>query len=344
MDALRATLLCSLLYFSPCPVLCEQALPEDDPEERVLRRHAAFLNELSDRRRLNSFFQNEQSIFYGVPIRYVNSSRGNLTFARRDLVTVGRIPIVFARVYDSSLRTGSDLGPGWHLSLAEYMIRHADGTLTYVDDSASELALVRSAGGYALARPGPTDIASIEAQGNAILVIRRDGWNKRFRQIGDRFLLTAMRDRHGNALNIHYDGERLSRIEGENGRFVAVERDPSGRIRRITDDQRRSVVYAYEPRGQLQRVIDLGGNPWQYEYDRLGRLERVIDPRNLTTATASFDAANRVRKVAILGAEYAYRYGAGDTFITDHANRLTRVSHNRDGIATFAHQSEWPDQ
>jgi hypothetical protein len=38
-----------------------------------------------------------------VQVGYVNVGRGNLTFVRRDLVTVGRIPLVLARVYDSSL-------------------------------------------------------------------------------------------------------------------------------------------------------------------------------------------------------------------------------------------------
>ena len=50
----------------------------EDIAERVIRSHATFLNEISDRRRVNSIFPNEQSSLYGVPIRYVNSSRGNL--------------------------------------------------------------------------------------------------------------------------------------------------------------------------------------------------------------------------------------------------------------------------
>jgi hypothetical protein len=35
-------------------------LPEDNRAERIARSHAKFLNELSDRRRLNTFFPNEQ--------------------------------------------------------------------------------------------------------------------------------------------------------------------------------------------------------------------------------------------------------------------------------------------
>lgn len=142
MNALRRILLCSVCRFGVCLAPNAQTPTEKAASERVLRDHVEFLNELSDRRRLNTFFPNEQSVFYGVPIRYVNSSRGNLTFVRRDMVTVGRIPIVLARVYDSSLQSGSDFGPGWRLSLAETIARSSDGTLSYVDDSASELTLI----------------------------------------------------------------------------------------------------------------------------------------------------------------------------------------------------------
>ena len=58
MNALRRILFCSLFYVAVCPLLYGQALSDEDPAERVLRNHAGFLNELSDRRRLNSFFPN----------------------------------------------------------------------------------------------------------------------------------------------------------------------------------------------------------------------------------------------------------------------------------------------
>lgn len=48
------------------------------------------LNELSERRRVNTFFVNEQSISNGVQKGFVNVGTGNLTFIRHDLVTVGR--------------------------------------------------------------------------------------------------------------------------------------------------------------------------------------------------------------------------------------------------------------
>ncbi len=335
MNTLTRWLLISLSLLAACPVLRGQAAsPEQNPAERVIRNHAAYLNELSDRRRLNTFFPNEQSAFYGVPIRYVNSYRGNFTFVRRDLVTADRIPIVLARVYDSSIRTDSGFGPGWHLSLAETMVRHPNDTVSYVDDSASELILVRRGSGYAPRDPGPTDIASIEARDDALRVIYRSGWTKQFKRNADRFVLVAIRDPHGNTLTLRYRDKQLSRIEAQNGRFVAVEWDQSERIGHIADDQGRAVSYAYDGLGRLEAVTDLGGNRWRYEYDHLGRLKRVIDPRNVTTLEAAFDSDSRARSVQILGAQYQYKYEEAGTLITDEANRVTRISHNRYGIAT----------
>jgi YD repeat-containing protein len=49
---------------------------------------------------------------------------------------------------------------------------------------------------------------------------------------------------------------------------------------------------------------------------------------------SSFDSKRRVAKVAILGSEYSYKYATTDTFVTDDANRVTRLSHNGDGLTT----------
>src|SRR5436190_1240727 len=77
------------------------------------------VSELTGRARANVYFPNPQSIFNGVQVSFVNVGKGNLTFQRRDMVTSGVIPLVFARVYDSSSAGSVDFGPGWMLSAAE---------------------------------------------------------------------------------------------------------------------------------------------------------------------------------------------------------------------------------
>src|SRR5688572_17108425 len=114
------------------------------PTEEVSPRRAQstaesalhIVNELSNRRRLTTFFANEQSPFHGVQINYVNVGRGNLTFLNRDLVRLDRIPIVAGRVYDSRLEGESDFGAGWKLSVVE-VIRHRGNALHYIDAAGS---------------------------------------------------------------------------------------------------------------------------------------------------------------------------------------------------------------
>lgn len=185
-----------------------------------------------------------------------------------------------------------------------------------------------------LAGSAPTDIASVDALGEAIRITHRSGWIKAFTQIEGRFRLTAIHDRYGNILKLHYSGKKLSWIEGQSGRFVAIERYDSGRVRRVTDDQRREVSYAYDRRGRLETVTDLGGNRWRHEYDAVGHLQRVIDPRDVTIVEAAFDSKHRARMAEVLGTAYHYDYQEEATLITDEARRVTRVSHNRYGMAT----------
>jgi YD repeat-containing protein len=324
----------ALIFLSAFSSLAAENQAEDGFAERVIRSHATFLNEISDRRRVNSIFPNEQSPLYGVPIRYVNSSRGNLTFVRRDLVSIGHLPVVVARVYDSTLRHGTDFGAGWRLAAEETITRQSDGEIIYVDDSGSKIALVRAGGGYVLRDSTPTDITSIRADGRGVRISLRSGWSKEFSRLRDSFVLTTVRDAHGNALSFIYQGAQLNRIQGQNGRFVQIERNRFGRIARVTDDQGRHVVYGYDGRGRLETVTDFGGNAWRYEYDRAGLLQRIIDPRNAEIMLVAYDSRDRARSVRILGAQYRYGYAGRETAIEDEAKRVTRVAHDRNGIAT----------
>jgi hypothetical protein len=93
-----------------------------------LDQYVEQVSELSSRARANVYFANPQSVFRGVQVNFVDVGAGNLTFLRRDLVAAGRIPLVFARVYDSSGKGSVDFGPGWSLSAAE--------SITVSDDKA----------------------------------------------------------------------------------------------------------------------------------------------------------------------------------------------------------------
>lgn len=67
MSTIAARLLGLVVALTVGGWLAAETPPAVDPAERVLRDHAKFLNEVSDRRRLNSLFANEQSPLYGCP-------------------------------------------------------------------------------------------------------------------------------------------------------------------------------------------------------------------------------------------------------------------------------------
>lgn len=305
-----------------------------DPYERVLRDHAEFLNELSNRRRVNTLFQNEQSVFYGLQFRFVNSSRGNLTFVRRDLVSIGRVPIVVGRVYDSMNRTDAGFGPGWRLSLMESVSESSDNSFRYVDDSGSEIFLERRGSSLALLNPGPTNLASATISDSSLEIVTSAGWSKSFRRINDRYLLESIRDGYGNELTLHYAGDKLARVLASNGRFVAIEWNTSGQISHVIDDQGRKVAYQYDDQGLLRVVIDIGGNEWRCNYDEHGRLRRALDPQGVPILEVQSDERHRATAVRLLGSEYRYRYENARTIIQDEAGRTAFALYNQFGITT----------
>src|SRR5260370_8404621 len=123
-------------------------------------------SEFSSRARANVYFPNPQSIFNGVQVSFINVGTGNLTFLRRDMVASGRIPIVLARVYDSSSNGSVEFGLGWRLSAAE-TISLENRKARLCTESGSVIAFVASGKGIfqfqkkppseypALRRPAP---------------------------------------------------------------------------------------------------------------------------------------------------------------------------------------------
>ena len=115
--------------------------PGKDSEER-LAYFAYLLEELDVRRRLQFLFPNPQSIFDGVSLGFVQTSSGNLTFERRDLVVIGEETILASRIHDSRNDLNFGFGPGWQLNLAE-TLNVEDDRVIYQDDNGAKHAFKR---------------------------------------------------------------------------------------------------------------------------------------------------------------------------------------------------------
>ncbi|MCJ8273108.1 MAG: DUF6531 domain-containing protein, partial [Psychrosphaera sp.] len=326
-----------LTFVSVLVAFPAQANNSIDNQTRIAT-HVQSLNELTEHRRINRFFKNEQTIKYGLPMGYVNTGKGNVSFVLRDLVATTHLPIIIARVYDSSLSKGGDFGQGWQLSLAETIIPQQDGSLLYVDDSASRWHIVTSQTGYTLAKGEVSDITKIDfLTGQELQISYQSGWTKIFSLIGNRYRLTHIDDAFGNRIALAYTTthHRLIKITGQNGRFVDISRDEQGRIIAATDDLKRQVSYHYNEKNHLASVSDLGQNQWHYRYNGQGLLKKVRDPEGQIAASFTYGANHKTTKANVRGAKHRYHYGNhNQTTVTDQNNNATTLVQNKDGITT----------
>lgn len=155
---------------------------ERDELRSEVAEYLHLLNEFSERRRADVLFPNDQTPTYGVPLSFVNVGRGNATFKRVDLAVVGRIPLIAARIYDSSLDQGADFGPGWRLSIAETIREAKDGLLVYTDGTASRISFRRTAGGLEPVPAGPWAPGLQQTATDQILLRTANGTTKTFTQ------------------------------------------------------------------------------------------------------------------------------------------------------------------
>src|SRR5258708_3835841 len=298
-----------------------------------LQQYVSYLQEFSQRRRANSFFTNTQSIFDGVQVNFVNVGRGNLTFARRDLVTTGRMPVVLNRVYDSMSRGSADFGVGWTLSAAE-RIETSSGSASLFTESGTRIDFAPGDNGFVLARDYPSDYSEIRKTGSDSLVVPlRNGTTKEFRQVGRAYRLTRVTDRNGNQLRIVYSGELVVRIENDS-HSVSLLRDRLGRIAAAYDHTGRQVSYTYDTKGRLSAFTDTGGNVWNYAYSVRDQLESASDPQGRNNFQVGYEPTGRVQYLKLPTGAFRYQYddGSRSSIVTDGKGWISRYRQNHEGI------------
>ncbi|MFL6388507.1 MAG: DUF6531 domain-containing protein [Terriglobales bacterium] len=280
------------------------------------------------------YFANPQSIFRGVQVNFVNVGTGNLTFLRRDLVASGRIPLVFARVYDSSGKGSADFGPGWTLSAAESIIL-ADGKAHLFTENGSTIDFVKSdAASFGFEKDYPSDYLDLRLTNATTLEAKlRTGFTKQFQLIGDTFRLVKVTDRNGNDVRLSYSNGLLNKIENAN-HSITILRNAKGRIVSAQDDQNRKVQFAYDAQGRLIQVDDLGGNAWTYSYNADGKLKAAKDPLQRLNFGVFFHDDGRVRRLQLPSGIIQFNYddAARSTTVLDRKSLVSRFFQNVDGI------------
>ncbi|NQZ07591.1 MAG: RHS repeat protein, partial [Algicola sp.] len=331
-------ILCGLTFFSSSS-LSQDALHKKAPPP-LLVSHVDVLNELSERRRVSRFFKNEQSSFYGQQLGYVNTAKANTTFAVRDMVVAGRVPLVMARIYDSSLGEGGDFGQGWQLSFAQTIQKLADGSLLYRDGTADELRFIPASVGFNITPAQNSDIKAVDFNDlGQIEITYLDNWIKRFELLGGKYRLVSINDNNNNALRLTYVENQLSKISGDNNRAVTIYRN-NGKIVRIEDNANRVVKYHYNAKDRLVGVDDLGGNQWKYRYHGTGLLHKVIDPEGKTAAKFRFGKDGKTTSAKVRWQKHNFQYQGNKTHVKDANGDETIFEHNASGITTAVINAE----
>ena len=283
-------------------------------------------------------FPNPQSLFDGLRVGFVNTSSGNLTFRRRDIVTRAQGPAVFARVHDSRIAADDDFGPGWRLSLAEELLVDGDAA-TYVDESGARHTFAWTGTAWTASPPTPrhaaTTLQFADAGGIRTAVLADGDAVRTFEQAGAagaRYVVRLVRT-PARELVLDYDGGRLAAVSHDGATLFEAERDRAGRIAALRDDHGRSVRYAYDADGRLETVRDIAGSDWEYRYRDDGLLGGAVDPEGRTYLAADYDAEGRAVR-AYGGRLHEYAYAPEGTTVAEATGETHTLTRNAAGVTT----------
>lgn len=291
----------------------------------AFRPYTMLVNEYSERRRTNKIFPNDQIATRGVQVGHVNSRDGNATFAIRDLIVPGKLPISVTRVYDSSSKGSLGFGKGWRLSIAETINPSPDGTLTLTDASGSTISL-EDEGDLRL-----VGIREVSVSRSRISLEYTNGFSKSYSLIGDSYKLARV-ESGPHSLSLSYDESGyLDSVSERGGAHVLIDRNGRGQISAIRDSLGRQVTFSYE-NGLLAGSVDLGEQPWSYDYNRDGGLISISNTGGIV-ATFTYDNKGRA-KTSLVEDVYTFRYANKQTLVNDGRGRPLRIRHSRDGTVS----------
>ena len=305
-------------------------------EQQALARHVQSLNELTERRRTNRLFHNEQTPLHGQRIHYTNVGKGNTSFVMRDMVLINRLPIVFARVYDSSSGSG-EFGKGFRLNYSEHIKVKTNGNLVYFDESGSKHVLTKQADNSYAPKYHFAQIESVEQTTNSQITLRFDNRVvKIFKLIGGSYKLKSIDNGYGSSTEVKYRDGKIQQISNKYGQFIAVNYNNQGFIDHITDHHNRRINYTYKD-GLLKTSQDLAGNLWQYRYKNQ-LLHKITDPEQNQVAKFNYyqsgEHKNKTRKTTIGKQTYTFAYDGNITSVSNQLLPLSKFEQNAKGVTT----------
>jgi len=306
-----------------------------------------------------------QNVFRGVRHGFVNTTVGNIAFGVLDLKLPGHMPIEFRRVYDSGItaylpppppgqqnepRWSEDLGPNWALGYAGYLIAIAGGVVQATPEGDVLWWTEQTGGSFTRQFDAPTRHMKLQRSSSTVIVeTQMDGTQYTYTwsvsTAGSAYLLTEIKDRSNNKVNLTYTQGYLSHVQNTDGAWIEITRPvytanypstvfPRSRVVKLTDNTGRIVQFDYDSGGRLTRATDVFGKNWTYAYDATSnKLTSATTPLGDVYLTVSYDSQMRVSSYEANAGPWGFAYGA-QTTVTDGLNHAWKYTPSSTGITT----------
>jgi YD repeat-containing protein len=215
---------------------------------------------------------------------------GLYTRSTADLALTGNPPLVLAHVYRNRDDQSRPFGIGTSDDYDEFLVGEYPKWIGVVLDAGATIHYARRPGGKMIfdntdRAPGYVNSTIQESfLGQYWYLERTDGVQMTFLSCNasSRALqcgLIAIRDAHGNAINIRRDFKGNARRIANDIGWIDLDYDRSNRVTAATASSGESVHYFYDAPGRLAGVQYSTGGEMRYEYDDHNNMTKIIEPR-----------------------------------------------------------------
>jgi RHS repeat-associated protein len=263
----------------------------------------------------------------------VDNANGNLTERQTDLSIGGRGPgLALTRTYNAQLAATAEapgaFGYGWTGPYSAHLaVEEATGTATVYQDNGSAVEFYSSGGAYVA---GAWVEATLAKEGTGYVYTLPDQTKLVFNSSGQ---LTKEEDRNGNAITLAYNAEkRLETATDGDGRALTFKYNVGGQVESVKDPMGHVIEYSYES-GNLMSVKLEAKVRWKFEYNASHELTKLTDGRSDAT-TIEYDGSHRAIKQVLAGHERKWKYGTGETTLTEPNGSETVEHFNEIGEPT----------
>ncbi len=281
----------------------------------------------------------KKSIFNGIPVEFVSSKSGELSFAINDILFAGSSPLLFQRIYSSNNTQDIGLGKGWNFSFNDKIEANAfEATLTNSSGEKYQFigeGLRVDKGGntekFVLKNDEPAMTESFIVINQTTIKEKNEFAEKTYEKYGEAFFVTKIKLSNNDTINLerHKDG-RLAKISNKIGEIALKWSDGSKpRLLGLKDSAKREVSFEQRD-GYLKKVkTALGGN-WHYNYEK-NRLTQAVDGMNRTMLKVQYDENGRVIESGDAIRTNTFRYDQDYTAVTDSMKYALMIEHNENG-------------